>query len=906
MNWRARILQAWLGWGLSRPRRVLWLAFALALASVLFTALRLDFQTSQLDLISPHHPLVKLTRQFKPLRAKDTFTVVIEAPTPHRAVAFLQEGVRRLQDDPTHFQDVLYRVEPGLIQPWALLYLDEADIQRLQERIEAYPTLIHGLIQRPELLNFLQLVNQEMASRMVGELFTGFLKEPAEGGSTKKQPMDLAFLIQTLDNLASTLRGHPVYDSPWSSFFQAEAWERELGGYFWVAEKRYLLFFVTPVREKETFNRTQASLVYLRQVLQEARASFADVQVGVTGQDALKTDEMTVALRDMSWATWISIAGIWLLMALFFRSEGRTLARMLSMVVGLCWTFGWATLFIGHLNILSMVFAPMLVGIGVDFGIHWFARLEEEEQDPSLSPHDAILRVAVRSGPGIITAGVSAALSFLPFVLTGFQGLVELGLISAAGILLHLLADLTVLPLLSLFFKGRRRPSHQPTAAATTDLVRLNRRTSTWILVGTSILCGLSLWSALTVGFDFNPLHLQATGTESVVWAERLRQNSNRSVIFASLLTSSAEEAHNKTAALEALPSVWKVQSLFTMLPEHQEHKISLLHAALASLPAVQPVSSDSQPPAPHEVIDILERIRFKMDEEQAGRWGAQRPLAEQMIRVRTLTGEIIESLHGEPVNVSKALGEYQKLFQEDLLDMFDLLAQGSQVSPMRVTDLPSALQERFLLQDQYLIRIYPSENIWEREPRERFVRELRSVAPQVVGDAVTLHEFMDALHRANMEAAIYAIVAIFVLLWLTFREWRLALLALLPLVAGTLLTVGTMGLVGIQFNPANSIFLPLTVGAGIEYGVIILHRWQEGGMRPGHLPLSTGKGVILASLTTTVGFGSLIICRHRGVFSLGFLSFVGSLFVLAAALWLLPAVLALLAPPPNAADKEE
>jgi predicted RND superfamily exporter protein len=149
-------------------------------------------------------------------------------------------------------------------------------------------------------------------------------------------------------------------------------------------------------------------------------------------------------------------------------------------------------------------------------------------------------------------------------------------------------------------------------------------------------------------------------------------------------------------------------------------------------------------------------------------------------------------------------------------------------------------------------------------------------------------------------------VIALFVLLLLTFRDIRLSLLALLPLGVGTLLTLGLMGLAGIKFNPANSVFLPIIVGAGVEYGIVILHRWQEGRMLPGQLPLSTGKGVILAALTTTVGFGSLIICRHRGIFSLGLLSFVGSLFVLAAAVLLVPAVLSGMTPPPPAAEKEE
>jgi predicted RND superfamily exporter protein len=179
-------------------------------------------------------------------------------------------------------------------------------------------------------------------------------------------------------------------------------------------------------------------------------------------------------------------------------------------------------------------------------------------------------------------------------------------------------------------------------------------------------------------------------------------------------------------------------------------------------------------------------------------------------------------------------------------------------------------------------------------------------VDTQVAGDVVTLHAFTDAFQQASITAAMYALLAIGLLLILTFREWRLCLVAMLPLLVGTLLTCGVMGLAGMQFNPANTVFLPLIVGVGVEYGIVILHRWQEGGMRPGHLPRSTGKGVILAALTTTVGFGSLMICRHRGIWSLGFLAFVGSVFVLAAAVLLVPAVLSGMAPPHPAAEAEQ
>src|SRR5215831_18844220 len=169
-----RLLSAWPAWALSRRYLVLGAAFALALASVGFTALKLDFQTSRLGLMSPRHPLVTLTQRLTPFEQRDDFTVVVEAPTPHRAVAYVQEVVRRLQQDPTHFQEVFFRVDPALVRPWALLYLDEEELVRLRDRLTEYPLLIQGLLQHPDLLHVFRLVNQEMASRMVGALCTGF------------------------------------------------------------------------------------------------------------------------------------------------------------------------------------------------------------------------------------------------------------------------------------------------------------------------------------------------------------------------------------------------------------------------------------------------------------------------------------------------------------------------------------------------------------------------------------------------------------------------------------------------------------------------------------------------------------------------------------------------------------
>ncbi|RLB01557.1 MAG: rRNA methyltransferase, partial [Deltaproteobacteria bacterium] len=154
------------------------------------------------------------------------------------------------------------------------------------------------------------------------------------------------------------------------------------------------------------------------------------------------------------------------------------------------------------------------------------------------------------------------------------------------------------------------------------------------------------------------------------------------------------------------------------------------------------------------------------------------------------------------------------------------------------------------------------------------------------------LYVFTRAFRKACIRAAIYAVFFIFGLLLLTFRSIVNSLLAMIPLIVGTLWTTGLMWCLGVDFNLANSLFLPLIVGAGVEYGIVILNRWFQEKRNFKGLPLSTGKGIILAALTTTVGFGSLMISHHRGIYSLGMLATIGSIAVMTSAVVVLPAIL--------------
>ena len=216
--------------------------------------------------------------------------------------------------------------------------------------------------------------------------------------------------------MRTDLGGKALFTSPWRSLFAEGPFADESEqGYFWTGDKRYLLIFVTPGETPDGgFSKGQASLVQLRKTIDRAKGAFPDIAVGVTGKGALGVDEMGAAMRDMGLATVISLVGLAALLIFFWRGIRRPLIEMIALVAALAVTFGLTTLLIGHLNLLSVVFAPMLLGLGIDYGVHWFARFREEQQRRGASSREALQMTMTRLGPAILLAGLTAALSFSP------------------------------------------------------------------------------------------------------------------------------------------------------------------------------------------------------------------------------------------------------------------------------------------------------------------------------------------------------------------------------------------------------------------------------------------------------------------------------------------------------------
>jgi hopanoid biosynthesis associated RND transporter like protein HpnN len=873
---------------------ILLVALALTGLSVYVTVDRLGFQTRRSDLISSDQHLMAIKKRLEQeFGDRDGLVVVVASPEKRGAIAFAEALAQELRKYPDDFPELFYRVDPKGFQDRALYFLKSKELRQLQDKILSHEKIMKELAANPSLTRFFQTVNQEITRSMIGHLFTGFLEE-----KDKEKLPDLSLLNASLQQLSRSLENKGSYSSPFNAFFPRGLGDLSEEGYFFTKNDKYLLFLITP--RPGDYTASQRSLNLLRKVIVPLRLQFPEVQAGVTGPEALEDDEMAYAQTDIILATWLSLVGQFLLLIVFFRSLKRSLVEVVVLLIGLCWTFGLTTLVVGHLNILSMIFAPLMLGIAIDFGIHWFCRLEEEQGGKAPPSMTNLFQTQKYGGPAIAFAALASALCFLPLVFTGFKGLAELGLIMFMGLTAMIVVTLLVQPALLMLVErcqpgdlrdgGRRQKPH--------PFILLKwQRPGVIAALGLGLMA-IAVMALFRVPFNLNPLDLQNPKTESVVWEHKLLQNSRYTSAYAIMTGKSLEEVKAKTRALKSLGTVSQVESILSFLPENPQAKQHLFKDMEATVGPLTFAAGPGPATAPGKLAAILRRIHFKLATAKESDWAPESQVTQaQLAKANLLLSRLVPLL--EPKDQPQAaahLAAFEKRFFADLKEKWQLLQDNLRALPLKMADLPRQVQERFVSpQGTYIIRIFPAQDIWDMQILKNFVQDLRKVDPDVVGDPVLLYVFNSAFLRDCLWATGIGLLAIIFLALPLYRNLTLSLLALVPLFFGLGLTLNLMWLLGISFNQANVIFLPLLLGQSVEFGIIILTRWQlEKSARALTLPASTAKGVALAALTTTVGFGSLMVSGHRGVFSLGLLATVGSLSVLIGAFTVFPALLRL------------
>jgi hypothetical protein len=570
-----------------------------ALLSLWVAATRLEFRFGHTDLISAGDRYRRLDerdrREFEAV--PERVVVVVGADDPARAKAFATALAARWAHDPK-IERVLHRIDLEPLRTKALWYLSPEDLTALHRRLEADHERFVAIAGAGALHDLFARLNREITSALVGRVFTGFLDDDERG----QTPPDLTLVLSLLRELNRWLDGSRTYESPWAAALGGAAGLPPRDGFLWSDDRRLLFVLADPRADGTEFNRFASAVAGIRADIRDLQRAHPGLEVGLTGRAVIEADEMAVAQRDMARATVVAVLGVAALFVAFFRGVVRPAFATLTLVVGVCWSLGVTTLAIGHLNILTIVFMPMLVGLG-DHSIHFIARFEEERR-AGRSVRDALERTLAGTGMGIVAATGTTAVAFAMLLLTGFKGLMELGAISASGVVLTAGATLILLPAL-LALEARWRgpgPARRDDRRAPTVWPGWVTRRPRTVLVASGLLTGLAVLGLPGVRFDVSLLQLQSQGTESIRWAQRVAEHSKRSVLFDQIVVGSLEEARTKVAALEALPTVAEVDSVVRVLPANPAEKRALvrrLHPLVATLPVPTERPGTSRPCGP-------------------------------------------------------------------------------------------------------------------------------------------------------------------------------------------------------------------------------------------------------------------------------------------------------------------
>lgn len=891
--------------------------------SLWYTSLHLGFLTDRNDLIAGDKVYLQLDEAYAKTFLIDQLVVAAEGPDRATTQRFVRALGERLQADQHYIQDVIYQIDTSSLAGKKLLLLSPDELRTLRHNVEEYQDLIQEITTTPGLTPLLTALNRKIAEAMASHLAEGFfgLSEPEDPDEAQEsaQPFDLSFLKTLLQQMVAAVGGIlGAYRSPWDDFLGNAALSSQG---FLVSDDDALFYLLVELRSANLesgpesefdFDTTREAIRAIRQHIATLQQTFPQVQAGVTGDDALGNDEMVAAQADTETATVLALVGVTLLYVVFFRSLGRPVLIAVTVIIGLIWTAGMVALTIGHVSILSIYVAPILVGLCDAYGVYLITRYEEE-RDLGRPFAVALQTTFVMTTPGLVGGAGTTAVAFYAMTLADFRGVQELGWIAGTGVLLLLLAALTVLPAFLTLTEGRR-PWQQ--SVRRTSLV--GRGFLSWgqtiqrfrgpLLARAVVLSVACLCVVPTLSFDYNLLRLQAHNTESVTWELRILAQAGRSARFALATAPSLTEAAETAARFAALPTVEYVETITTLVPEQQAERLAVVRSLAPlftdlSRAVPTPKHIVPEPIAIDELKPVLDSMRFKLRGEDEEWPAGTQPPAQDMADVRRLMSQLLTMLETVPAaQAIVALERLQKSVFEDFATLWALLRRNLAPSgPITLTDIPASLRSRFVGQVEqggqdgtlFLLHIYPRHNIWEWEPLRAFVTQLRQVDPDVTGNPVVSYESIRAIKDGYITGGLYAAAAIPLLAFLVLRRVPDTVLALLPVGCGLLWTVGLMWLCNLSFNLANLIVIPLLIGVGVDGGINLIRRAREEPHEGWQLVgSSTGQTIALYSLDSMVGFGSLMVARHYGVFSMGLLLTLAVASVLVATLTILPLLL--------------
>jgi len=840
------------------PWVVVSLFILLSASSLQFTINNLGVNTNVAELLSPDLPFqknrLKLEATFP--KSADTLLLVVEASTPENTAITTQLLIERLNKEPL-FTSVYAPSSSDFFKRQAFLYLEPDELNNLSHDLtEAQPFVGH-LAQNFSLKGLFSIINHAF--------------KPQD----TVLPMDINPLLTAINtSLEAQLLGNS----------QPVSWQRLILGKNSSPEKNRRLILAKPLLDFNQIMPAEEAFLKAREISQEFEQSIDEVSISITGEKALEHEELESVSQGAIFSGILSLTLVCITLYFALRSFKLLLITFTSLITGLILTAGFATISVGHLNLISIAFAVLYIGLGVDFAIHLCLRYREliaEKQTNLNAIHGSIQSV----GKSLILCAITTSIGFFAFIPTDYAGVSELGIISGAGMFIGLIVSLTLLPALLQVLPIKAIKQNKTKTPRLDYLATLPFRFSTGIRVAVIflILAGSYFIGQLT--FDSNPVNLRDPNSESVTTFNRLLQSLDDSPFAVETLADDLTQAVQLAKKFESLDSVKQAITIRNFVPDNQEDKLIIVEDL--DLILGSQLGAFSSPIEHQENHQAL--LSFKDN-------------IETVLALKTphfdlvLLQKLHDNLDRFLAQTATTYSESEKELSLDLLGLLpfsmDLLNSALAATEFEIDDIPTSISEHWVSHNSlYRILIQPQYNLMDQEKLISFVDDVQTIDDRVTGLAVADQSSGKAVVKAFIQAFVGAIVAITLLLWIMLGNLKETLLVIGPLLLAGLLTGAFNVILDNPFNFANIIALPLLMGMGVDSGIHIVHRLAHRDESSDNLlRTSTARGVFYSSVTTFCSFTSLAFSPHVGTASMGLLLAIGIALTLLTTLIVLPA----------------
>ncbi|MDY0882211.1 MMPL family transporter [Dongia soli] len=793
-------------------------------------------------------------------QGQDQIVVVVDGTTPELAESATAALTARLLAKDKLFKTVRRPDGGSFFNRNGLLFLSKEEVTRTTGQLVAAQPLLGSLAADPSLRGLMKSLSLALLGVEEGEAKLDDLAPP---------------LIALSNTLEGVLAGTPRPLS-WRQLITNQSPDpREL--------RRFIL--VQPVLDYTALAPGGEASDAIRRAASELKLDPPHgVTIRLTGSVPLADEEFSTLADGAAVTGSVTLAAVIILLWFGLRSIRMIVSIMLTLMVGLLLTAAFGLAVIGPFNLISVAFAVLFVGLGVDFGIQYCVRYREERRRNDHLPA-ALKAAGTGVGRQLALAAVSIAAGFFAFLPTNYRGVSDLGLIAGTGMIIAFALNVTLLPaLLRLTRPSAERSEVGYRFLKPADRLLLTQRRLVLVFFGLLGLTALGLLPWLR--FDFNPINLKSPKVESVATLLDLMRDPNTTPNTIDVLAPSLKAAAAMGARLSQLPEVAQAVTLESFVPEEQAAKLASISDTAMLLGFTLTPADIRPPPSDPENIDAMAETAKALRRAASGS-DSRRPAAKSSSLARHVADQLDQVATGTPglrIHASDAL-------VPGLNVLLNQLRQALEAEPVTLSSLPRDLVADWVASDgRARVQVFPKGDSNDNDTLRRFTAAVRAVAPEATGTPISIQESSRTIVNAFRQAALWATLSITILLVFVLRNIVDVLLTLAPLFLAGLLTLGTCVVIGQPINFANIIALPLLFGIGVAFNIYFVMAWRAGARNM--LQSSLARAILFSALTTSTAFGSLWLSHHPGTASMGKVLVISLIWTLVTALIFLPALL--------------